>query len=182
LKRLQKSFFDTFLAPKKIHNKHEKIFLIALTGLLLASCTNEQKMEQTKEQTQQEEASLMEASRKWSKSFATEAYFNFIGEDGIMMPPDQPLLKGHEKIRSVLGQFQSLPGFNVRWVPQEAFVSKSEDLGYVIDKMLVSFDGENGETVNQFQKVVSIWKKDTQGEWKMAVDIWNSDPTLTSID
>ncbi|AXT63356.1 hypothetical protein D1816_24440 [Aquimarina sp. AD10] len=154
------------------------LFLSVLAGLLLVSCTNKQ----TTEQRKQEETNLMETSRKWSKAFSTEKYFSFIGEDGIMMAPDQPLLQGHEKIRNVLEQFQSLPGFNVTWEPQEVFVSNSGDLGYTIDKMLVNFDDTDGNTVNQFEKVVSIWKKDKNGEWKMAVDIWNADPTLTSIN
>lgn len=154
-----------------------KLFLIAITGLLLASCGKEQ----TAEQKKQEEAILLETSRKWSQSFSTEDYFSFIGEDGIMMAPDQPLLEGPKEIRKVLQEFQSLPGFKVTWEPQVAFVSKSGDLGYTIDKMLVNFDDENGNTANIFQKVVSIWKKNDQGEWKMAVDIWNADPTITSI-
>ena len=156
------------------------IILMVLTGLLFASCSTAN--EPTAEQIQQEVKSLLETSQKWSDAFATEEYYSFIGKDGIMMAPDQPLLEGPNKIRTVLQQFQSLPGFDVTWIPQEAFVSKSADLGYTIDKMRVNFDGEDGETVNQFHKVVSIWNKDEKGEWKMAVDIWNTDPTLTSID
>ena len=155
-----------------------RLFLVVFTGIILASCVNEQ----TTVDRKQEEANLMETSRKWSQSFSTDEYFSFIGEDGIMMAPGQPLLEGHEKIRSVLQEFQALPGFKVTWEPQEALVSKSGDLGYTIDKMLVNFDDENGGTVNQFQKVVSVWKKNEQGEWKMVVDIWNADPTLTSIN
>lgn len=155
----------------------KKIYLIALVGFLLTSCVNEQ----TTEQRKQEESHLLEISREWSKSFSTEKYFNFIGEDGIMMAPDQPLLRGHEEIRKTLKEFQSLPGFKVAWEPQEAFVSKSGDLGYTVDKMLVNFNDENGNKVDQFQKVVSIWKKNNEGEWKVAVDIWNTDPTITSI-
>ncbi|WP_298313220.1 hypothetical protein [uncultured Aquimarina sp.] len=154
-----------------------RLFLVVFTGILLASCANEE----TTINITQEEANLMETSRKWSQSFSTEEYFSFIGEGGIMMAPGQPLLEGHEKIRNVLKEFQSLPGFRVTWEPQEAFVSKSSDLGYTIDKMLVNFDDEDGNTVNQFEKVVSIWKKNEKGEWKMAVDIWNADPTLKSI-
>jgi ketosteroid isomerase-like protein len=155
-----------------------RLFLVVFTGIILASCANEQ----TTVDRKQEEANLMETSRKWSQSFSTDEYFSFIGEDGIMMAPGQPLLEGHEKIRSVLQEFQALPGFKVTWEPQEALVSKSGDLGYTIDKMLVNFDDENGGTVNQFQKVLSVWKKNEQGEWKMAVDIWNADPTLKSIN
>ena len=155
-----------------------RLFLVVFTGIILASCVNEQ----TTVDRKQEEANLMETSRKWSQSFSTDEYFSFIGEDGIMMAPGQPLLEGHEKIRSVLQEFQALPGFKVTWEPQEALVSKSGDLGYTIDKMLVNFNDENGDTVNQFQKVVSVWKKNEQGEWKMVIDIWNADPTLTSIN
>ncbi|MFD2587342.1 YybH family protein [Croceitalea marina] len=155
-----------------------RLFLVVFTGILLASCANEQTIVDRK----QEEANLMETSREWSQSFSTDEYFSFIGEGGIMMAPGQPLLEGHEKIRNVLQEFQSLPGFKVTWEPQQALVSKSGDLGYTIDKMLMNFDDENGVTVNQFQKVVSIWKKNEKGEWKMVVDIWNADPTLTSIN
>ncbi|WP_282085064.1 YybH family protein [Aquimarina algiphila] len=166
-----------------------KLFLIALIGYLVTSCANEEKVkhvvkplaEQTAEQKKYEEDNLMETSRKWSKTFSTEEYFSFIGKDGIMMAPDKGIIRGHEKIRKILQEFQSLPGFKVAWEPQEAFVSKSVDLGYTIDLMLVNFDGENGNTVSLFEKVVTVWKKDKKGEWKMAVDIWNVDPTITSI-
>ncbi len=159
-----------------------KLYLMVLAAFIFVSCANEQTLKRTTEQKEQDEASLIETSRKWSASFSTESYFSFIGEDGIMMAPDQPLLKGHEKIRNVLAQFQALPGFNVTWEPHEVFVSESGDVGYTIDKMLVKFNDGKGDIINQFQKVVSIWKKDKNGGWKMAVDIWNADPSLTSID
>ncbi len=159
-----------------------KLFLVVLAAFIGVSCANEQTVKRTTAQKKQDETSLMETSRKWSASFSTDSYFSFIGEEGIMMAPEQPLLQGHDKIRNVLAQFQALPGFNVRWEPHEVFVSESGDLGYTIDRMLVNFNDEKGNTVNQFQKVVSIWKKDKNGAWKMAVDIWNADPSLTSID
>lgn len=155
----------------------KKIFLIALTGLLLASCANEQ----TAEQKKQEEANLMEANRKWAKAASPEEFFSFISSDGIMMAPDKGRIQGHEGIGKALQEFQSLPGFKITWEPQEAFVSKSGDLGYSIDRVLVNFDGEDGNQVNLFEKGVTIWKKNEKGEWKMAVDIWNVDPTITSI-
>lgn len=155
----------------------KKIFLIALTVLLLASCANEQTVEQKK----QEETNLMEANRAWAKAATPEAFFNFISSDGIMMAPDKPVIKGHEGIGKALQEFQSLPGFKITWEPQEAFVSKSGDLGYSVDRVLVNFDGEDGRQVNLFEKGITIWKKNDKDEWKMAVDIWNVDPTITSI-
>ncbi|AXT52572.1 hypothetical protein D1818_17675 [Aquimarina sp. BL5] len=151
-----------------------KLFLIASVGLLLASCANEQT-------TEQKEANLMEISRNWSKAASAEEFLSFINSDGIMMAPDKGSIQGHGGIKKALQEFQSIPGFAITWEPQEAFVSKSGDLGYSVEKILVTFDGENGEKVKLFEKGVSIWKKNKNGEWKMAVDIWNVDPTLTSI-
>ena len=37
------------------------------------------------------------------------------------------------------------------------------------------------ETVQFFEKGVTIWKKDAKNNWKCVVDIWNIDPTIKSI-
>ncbi|AUP79474.1 YybH family protein [Flavivirga eckloniae] len=163
----------------------KKIFLIALTSCLLASCANgqkaEKKVELTAEHKKQEEANLMEANRKWAKAASPEEFFSFIDNEALMMPPDKPVIKGHEGIGKTLKEFQSLPGFKITWEPQEVFVSKSGDLGYSVDRILVNFDGEDGKTVNLFEKGVTIWKKNDNNKWKMVVDIWNVDPTINSI-
>ena len=164
----------------------KRIFLIALTGLFLVSCANDQKVAPTAQEIaklqKQEEANLMETNRNWAKSASPEEFFSFIGKDALLMAPDKGVIKGHESIGKTLQEFQSLPGFKIIWEPQEAFVSKSGDVGYCIDKILVNFNGEDGKQVNLFEKGVTIWKKNNKNEWKMAVDIWNVDPTITSIN
>lgn len=163
----------------------KRIFLIALTGLFLTSCVHEQKAAPTVQETakiqKQEEANLMEVSRKWAKAASPEEFFSFIGKDALLMAPEKGVIKGHEGIGKTLQEFQSLPGFKITWEPQEAFVSKSGDLGYSVDRILVNFEGEDGKQVNLFEKGVTIWKKNSKNEWKMAVDIWNVDQTIASI-
>ncbi|MEP3208668.1 MAG: hypothetical protein ABJN95_05750 [Maribacter sp.] len=167
----------------------KRIFLIALTGVLVASCSNEKKSEKqgkeiaalTLTDTKQELASLMEANRKWAKAASPEDFFSFISKDALMMPPDKGVIKGHEGIGKTLQEFQSLPGFKITWEPQEGFVSKAGDLGYTVDRILVNFDGEDGKQVDVFEKGVTVWKKNESNEWKMVVDIWNVDPTIKSI-
>ncbi len=163
----------------------KKVILIALTGLFLISCAKNEKAAPTAAEIavlqKQEVTSLMEASRNWGKAASPEDFFSFIGEDALMLAPDKGVIKGHEDIGKVLQEFQSLPGFKITWEPQEAFVSKSGDLGYSRERILVNFDGEDGKQVNLFEKGVTIWKKNKKGKWKMAIDIWNIDPTITSI-
>lgn len=123
---------------------------------------------------------LLEVNRQWAKA-TPETFFNFLDTDILLLSPDKPVLRGHDGFKKLLGEFQSLPGFSIKWEPQEAYVSKSGDLGYTIDKILVSFDGEDGKKVNLFQKGITIWKKDKNDQWKCVVDMYNSDPTITSI-
>lgn len=148
--------------------------------LLLLTVTNsvyaQKKVNQKKESKE-----LMEVNRQWAKAASPEAFFGFISNTALVMASDKSVSKGHEEIGKTLAEFQSLPGFQITWEPQEAHVSSSGDLGYSVDRILVTFDGKNGEKVKLFEKGVTIWKKDKNGDWKMEVDIWNIDPTINSI-
>jgi ketosteroid isomerase-like protein len=163
----------------------KKIFLIAVTGILLASCANNQAekkvVELTVEQLKKEEVNLMETNRNWEKSASPEEFFSFINSDALLMAPDISVVKGHKGIGEVLKGFQSLPGFKISWEPQEVFVSKAGDLGYSVDRILVNYNDKDGNTVDLFEKGVTIWKKNAKNEWKMSVDIWNVDKTINSI-
>lgn len=151
------------------------IFLLFMLTFSISSFA-QHNMDQRKETDK-----LMDASRHWAASVPTDQFFNFISPEGVMMPPDNGSVKGHEGIGKLLGEFKSLPGFSITWEPQEAFVAKSGDLGYTVDRILVNFKDQNGKKVDLFEKGVTIWKKDSNGDWKMAIDIWNVDPSITSI-
>lgn len=151
-------------------------FYLVFMSFFIMSCNTTETVNQEKEAK-----ALKEVVRQWAKAASPEAFFSFIGNDALMMAPDKPILKGHEAIGKVLQEFQSIPGFAITWEPQETFVSASGDLGYSVDLILVTYDGEDGNKVKLFEKGTSVWKKDAKGEWKMAIDVWNVDPTITSI-
>ena len=123
----------------------------------------------------------METNRNWAKAATPEDFFSFISPEAVVLAPDKGVLKGHKQIGEMLAEFQSIPGFQIKWEPQEAFVSTGGDLGYTIDLLLVSYYGEDGKKVEVFEKGVTIWKKDNLGKWKMVVDAWNVDKIITSI-
>ena len=154
----------------------KKVLFFLLIATVSTTAFAQKKVNQKKELKK-----LMEVNRQWAKATSPEAFFSFIASDGLMMAPDKSISRGHEEIGKVLGEFQSLPGFAIVWEPQEGFVASSGDLGYTVDRILVSFDGEDGKKVEIFEKGVTIWKKNKEGTWKMTIDIWNIDPTITSI-
>lgn len=148
------------------------LITFAFTNLIISQ-TSDQQILDSKE--------LMEANRNWSKSGTPKKFFSFVDQDALVLAPDKGILKGHEQIGGMLAELQTIPGFQIKWEPQEAFVSTAGDLGYSIDLILISYDGENGNKVEVFEKGVTVWKKNNQGKWKMVVDAWNIDNTITSI-
>lgn len=123
----------------------------------------------------------MEISRQWAKSQTPEEILSYWAEDALVMAPGQPALRGKEAITKMVEGSAEIPGFEVSWEPKKAFVSKSGDLAYLIEQNYFSANDSLGNPVRTYNKVVTIWKKQEDGSWKNVVDMWNEDPSITSI-
>lgn len=154
--------------------------IAALAILLIASaCTN------TEVDQQAEAEKLMELSRSWAKSVKekdVEKMLSYWAEDAMVMSPNEAAVVGQEALRGMVERSMKIEGFEINWEPQEAYVSKSGDLGYVIIKNYMTMPIDTlGNTRTVYNKGVEIWKKQEDGAWKNVIDISNSDPTIQSI-
>ena len=122
---------------------------------------------------------LMQLSRDWSDlvpSGDLDAIMASWAEDAVMMPPDSPPLRGKDKIREYVAYFMDLPGSHIEWEPLEAHVARAGDMAYLIERNLVSFADEAGNTMTQPNKTVTVWRKNAAGEWENVIDMWNTVP------
>ena len=122
---------------------------------------------------------LMQLSRDWSAMVAAgdlEASIELWADDAIMLPPDSPVLSGKEAIRDYVMGVSSIPGFKISWEPESAHFSKSGDMAYLIERNVIEIDGEDGDKIVTHGKVVTVWRKDSRGQWKNVVEIWNAAP------
>ncbi len=158
----------------------KKLFYVFVPALLLASC-QESVIDQ-----EAEAEKLMQLSREWSASVQAgdlEKVMSYWAEDAIIMSPDDPSMKGKESIRGMVERSLQNPGFEIRWEPREAYVSESGDLGYVLIQNYYTIPVDTlGNRKKVFNKGVEIWKKQEDGSWKNAVDIYNGDPSIESLD
>lgn len=147
--------------------------------LILSSCCA------TTVDQEQEAEKLMELSRSWAKSVKdkdVEKMLSYWAEDAMLMSPNEASVVGIEALRGMVERSMKIPGFEINWEPQEAFVSKSGDLGYVVIKNYMTMPVDTlGNTRTVFNKGVEIWKKQENGTWKNVIDISNSDPSITSL-
>ena len=126
----------------------------------------------------------MQLSREWAVTASSadiDKTVDYWSNDAVVMMTGQPPLKGHEAIRQMVEGSMQIPGFEIKWEPKESFVSQGGDLGYVLTNNYMKMPDPEGNLITIFNKGVEIWKKLDDGSWKCVVDIFNEDPTLTSI-
>jgi ketosteroid isomerase-like protein len=95
-----------------------------------------------------------------------------------MLPPDLPVLSGKAAIREYIMSAAKIPGFKISWEPASAHLSKSGDMAYLIERNVIEVDSDDGEKIVTHGKVVTIWRKDPDGQWKNVVDMWNTAPPV----
>ena len=77
----------------------------------------------------------------------------------------------------MLGSMQ-IPGvgFRISWRSTEVNFSPDGNLAYMFSQNAVTMDGAEGTPVTNSGRAVTIWRREGDGEWLCAVDIWNAEP------
>ena len=130
--------------------------------------------------TKREGEKLMQISRDWSNSAATDSIektLSYWADDAVVMSPGQPPINGKNSIREMVAGTSKIPGFKISWEPLKVFVSKSGDMAYMIEQNQITVNDSLGRPLTEFNKSVTIWRKEADGSWKNIVDMWNTDPT-----
>lgn len=141
-------------------------------GLLVAGCGPSADIEA-------EKAALMELSRQWSALIEAgdiENGMQYWAEDAMMLPPEFPVLRGREAIGEYVAGASEIPGFGIRWEPIEAQVSASGDMAWMLERNVITLDGPDGAPIVNHNKVLTVWRKDDEGNWRNVADMWNAAP------
>jgi uncharacterized protein (TIGR02246 family) len=146
----------------------KKILSIAVVLVIAASC-NQKEID-----TKAESEKLMQTSREWSQHAAkkdVEKIVSYWTDDAVVMSPGEPALRGKDAIRGMVeGSFKS-PGFQISWDPKSAEISKSGDMGYLLETTRMMITDSTGKQTTQNFEAVTIWKKQPDDSWKCAVDV-----------
>ena len=147
---------------------------VALVFLAFTSCD-----QQSETDTKAEGEKLMQTSREWSRVAATknaDSILNYWTDDAVVLSAGEAPLKGKDAIRGMVeGSFKS-PGFQISWQPESAEISKSGDLGYLLENTTMTMTDSLAKASVQNFKAVTIWKKQADGSWKCAVDVLSPVP------
>ena len=85
-------------------------------------------------------------------------------------------IEGKAAIREYVEAAQEIPGFAISWEPQSVHVARDGDMAYMIEHNTMTANDSLGNPVTTYGKVVTVWRKDADGNWKNVVDMWNEAP------
>ena len=86
------------------------------------------------------------------------------------MPPNDAAMRGHDAVRSMFGGMIEA-GMSGELTTVEAIVSG--DIGYRVG----IYELQSGDETVDTGKFLETWRRDEDGQWRIANDIWNSDAT-----
>jgi len=128
---------------------------------------------------QQEATAIRALSRQWQAAVDArdlDACLEFYAPGAIEMQPNAPAIVGLPAIRAWFETGLLQPGITNSFAPDTIEVAASGDLAY--DRGTYRFAMETpGGRVEDVGKYLMVWKK-IDGEWKVILDISNSDLPL----
>jgi ketosteroid isomerase-like protein len=118
-----------------------------------------------------DERAVREADAACSKAAAAkdvEGTVSFFAEDAVKLQPK-------ESIRKSVSELMANPGFALSWQASKVEASRGGDLAYAVGTYQFTLNNAKGKPVTDRGKFVAVWKKQTDGHWKMVADMANSD-------
>lgn len=128
-----------------------------------------------------DEAAIRQTDLAWSKTAEAkqiEDFMAFSVDDQLLLAPNGPMITGKEGVRKMFAGMFAAPGFTIKWQPSKVEAAVSGDLGYSIGTYELSMNDPQGNPVVDKGKYATVWKKQADGKWKVAVDMFNSDIPL----
>jgi ketosteroid isomerase-like protein len=94
--------------------------------------------------------------------------------DGVMYP-SSGRIDGQGQIREFMAPALTPDGPSLEWTPTDAAVGAGGDLGYTLGRWVTRVTTpDGGDSIVGSGHYVTIWRRDSLGVWRVAVDIGNT--------
>ena len=125
-----------------------------------------------------DEAAIRAASAAWSQAASAKDIDKAVGvyaDDALVLPQRSPATRDKDAIRKGWEGVFAQPGRGLSWDAGTIEVAHSGDLAYETGSYNFVTADKRGKTTTEKGKYLVIWKKQSDGIWKVAVDTDNSD-------
>jgi ketosteroid isomerase-like protein/heme-degrading monooxygenase HmoA len=123
---------------------------------------------------------ILETDKKWAEAVAEgkdiDRMISFWADDAAVFPPGMPAVIGKAAIKEFVHHSLAIPGFSIRWETTAVNVSPDGTFAYATGTNQTTMNDSQGRQIIIHGKAVTVWRKESSGDWKCVVDIWNDDP------
>src|SRR5438477_6731202 len=124
-----------------------------------------------------DEKAVRDADAEWSKAAGAkdlDKTVSFYADDAMVLPPNEPMVISKSGIRNLWkGFLDSLT--DISWKTTHVEMAKSGDMSYLIGTYAMTMKDGTKDT----GKYCEVWKKQADGKWKVAADMFSSDLAAT---
>ena len=106
----------------------------------------------------------------------SQGYMSYYAEDAAELPNGEDILQGKDNIAKTMG-FLDQKDNHLTWTPVHADMAASGDLGYTFGTYEFRSKDKDGRPTVSYGKYASIWKKQSDGSWKVVMDMGNASPS-----
>lgn len=125
---------------------------------------------------------LLQRNAEWavaaSEGRDVERILSYWTDDAVVLPPGLPAVAGKAAIRQYVEGSMQIPRFNINWKSTDVTFSPDGNLAYMFSRNAVTMSAQDGTPAITKGRAVTIWRRELDGEWRCAVDIWNAEPAV----
>jgi ketosteroid isomerase-like protein len=110
---------------------------------------------------------------KASVEKGSAGYLSFYADDAVELPNGADAIVGKANIAKTMG-FLDDKNNHLTWSPVSAGISASGDLGYTWGTYEFRSKQKDANEFVEHGKYMTLWKKQPDGSWKVAVDMGNT--------
>lgn len=122
-----------------------------------------------------DQAAIRISSDRFSQLMLAQDFDSLVGlytEDAVFMPPHQPAVRGRTALRTWLASFPRVSRFSL--TIEE--IDGRADVAYVRGSFSMRLNPDGApDPVDDLGKYIEIRKRQSDGSWLIAADIFNSD-------
>ena len=126
-----------------------------------------------------EKERLLRRDKEWalvaSEGRDVDRILSFWTDDAVVLAPGLPTVAGKAALRRYVESSLQIPGFRITWTSTHATLTPDGRMAYMFSRNAVTVNALDGTPVTTEGRAVTIWRREPDGEWHCAVDIWNAE-------
>jgi len=122
---------------------------------------------------------LRDADAAWALAWASKDLDKAVAgyaDDATVLDPNLAAITGRVNFRANLKPFFADKNFAIHWDAVKVDVAQSGDIGYTQGTLTYTItDPSTGQPFTDRAKYLTVWKKQSDGSWRVVEDTYNSD-------